>query len=67
MMIKEYHNKVKDRNITFTDDASICEYFNEPVRWFETDSLNIKITTKEDLKLFEGYVLLQKKNIRAQV
>ena len=50
-MIKDYHHKAKSIDHHFTDDASILEYFDEPVRWFETDSLNIKITTKEDLVL----------------
>ena len=47
--IKECHERAKTVDVSFTDDASIFEYFGEPVRWFETDSSRLKITTKDDL------------------
>jgi 2-C-methyl-D-erythritol 4-phosphate cytidylyltransferase len=50
-LIKKYHEKARKIDHTFTDDASILEYFNIPVKWYKLDSLNIKITTREDLKL----------------
>jgi len=52
-MVRDFHLKVKDSELVFTDDASIFEYFKEPVIWYETKDINIKITTKEDLKYAE--------------
>jgi 2-C-methyl-D-erythritol 4-phosphate cytidylyltransferase len=52
--IKDFHIRAKDINNVFTDDASIFEYFDEPVHWYETDVMNIKITTKEDLLLVKS-------------
>ena len=49
-MLKEFHEKTKDLDHVFTDDAGICEYFNLPVMWFETASPVLKITTKNDLE-----------------
>ena len=54
-MIKEFHEKAKDLNHVFTDDASICEYFNVPVMWYDTSSPSLKITTKSDL-LYAEYL-----------
>jgi len=59
-LIKDYHEKVKNMNKTFTDDASICEYFSEPVMWFQTTSPSLKITTKEDLRFAEFIVNYKK-------
>ena len=47
--IKNYHQKAKDVDFTFSDDASIFEYFGEKVYWYNTEKNNLKITTKEDL------------------
>jgi len=49
-MITELHSKARDLDICFSDDASICEHFGEPVVWFDTTSPALKITTKDDLK-----------------
>lgn len=43
------HEKLVDKN--FTDDASMLEYLNIPVKIVEGEYSNIKITTKMDLEL----------------
>lgn len=43
------HEKLVDKN--FTDDASMLEYLNIPVKIVEGEYSNIKITTKTDLEL----------------
>ena len=43
------HKKLSDK--TFTDDASMLEYLNIPVKIVEGEYSNIKITTKTDLEL----------------
>ena len=43
------HEKLVDKN--FTDDASMLEYSNIPVKIVEGEYSNIKITTKTDLEL----------------
>lgn len=45
------HQKAHESKITVTDDASILEAENHPVRVVEGDKTNIKITVKEDLVL----------------
>ena len=60
-LIKDYHEKAKFIDKIFTDDASILEHFNIPVYWHETDSSNIKITTKDDIDFLQ--FLLNKKRM----
>ena len=55
-LIKECHILASETDIVFTDDASILEYYYESVKWYETKSPNLKITTKDDL-LFAEYLL----------
>ncbi|MCL2063294.1 MAG: 2-C-methyl-D-erythritol 2,4-cyclodiphosphate synthase [Candidatus Cloacimonetes bacterium] len=50
-LIKKYHEKAKNLKLLFSDDASIMEFFGEKIRWFETNSGNLKITTREDIEL----------------
>ncbi len=47
--ILECHKKLYDKD--FTDDASMLEYLNIPVKIVEGEYSNIKITTKTDLEL----------------
>ena len=47
--ILECHKKLYDKD--FTDDASMLEYLNIPVKIVEGECSNIKITTKTDLEL----------------
>jgi len=51
--IFDLHQKANNLGITFTDDASICEYFHQPVFWYDTTSPALKITTKDDLQYAE--------------
>jgi len=51
--IKELHQRAALVDNIFTDDASIFEYYNEPVNWFQASSPNFKITTPEDLQYAE--------------
>ncbi|MDD4155547.1 MAG: 2-C-methyl-D-erythritol 4-phosphate cytidylyltransferase [Candidatus Cloacimonetes bacterium] len=64
-LIYESHKKIKEiqnTEINFTDDASILEYFNIPVYWYESKSNNLKITTQEDIK-YAKYLLENKEFI----
>jgi len=60
-MIKDFHLKANFVDNIFTDDASLFEYYNEPVIWYEAKSPNFKITTPEDLQYAE-YLLLKDNN-----
>ena len=52
-MIKALHQKAKEIDKSFTDDASICTYFDEPVYCYKTTSGRLKITTPDDLNYAE--------------
>lgn len=43
--------KILNKDIHFTDDASILEYFKFPVSTLECDPINFKITDRSDLKI----------------
>ncbi|NPA51567.1 MAG: 2-C-methyl-D-erythritol 4-phosphate cytidylyltransferase [Aquificae bacterium] len=51
--IKSAHEKAKKENITGTDDAYLMERAGYRITYNQGSHLNIKITTKEDLKLAE--------------
>ncbi len=54
-IIKELYEKAINENYNFTDDISLIEKYTDiPVKVVYGDSGNIKITTKENLKLLEG-------------
>lgn len=53
-LIKEGHDRVKDENISVTDDTMIAELLGKKVYLFEGDYKNIKVTTPEDLILAEN-------------
>ena len=40
----------------FTDDASICEYFNMAVALIESSDRNIKVTRPEDIEIAEAFL-----------
>ncbi len=40
-------------NKVFTDDASVLEYYGHPIRLYEGDPTNIKVTYPEDFKIAE--------------
>ena len=49
--LKKAHQKAIDKNWAVTDDASLFELLNWPVKIIEGNSTNIKITTPIDLKI----------------
>lgn len=50
-IIKECHEKIKNKNIIVTDDTMVVEYFGNKVYLYEGSYENIKLTTVEDLIL----------------
>ncbi|MGL4991668.1 MAG: 2-C-methyl-D-erythritol 4-phosphate cytidylyltransferase [Sarcina sp.] len=50
-IIKECHEKIKNKNVVITDDTMVVEYFGKKVYLYEGSYENIKITTVEDLVL----------------
>ena len=55
-IIKECHNKIKEENITVTDDTMVVEEYGYKVYLYEGDYTNIKVTTPEDLILAEKLI-----------
>lgn len=47
----------KDVTADVTDDAAMVEALGEPVRLFDGDRRNLKVTTAEDLRLVEAFLL----------
>ena len=65
-MILEAHRRLDKNNSdleTITDDASLIEKLSDinGVRVVEPEKQNMKITTPEDLRLFELYLKAEKK------
>ena len=61
--IVEFYRKVEEMHLFDTVEAhttSLMAALNWPIYFSKGDQTNIKITTPEDLKLFEGYVLYEK-------
>ncbi len=56
LLKKAYENVVANK-LDVTDDASAVELLGEPVKIFETEKPNLKITTVEDLRLAAAIVL----------
>ena len=56
-LIRRAYAEVVKRKVEVTDDASAVELIGEPVKIFETDVPNLKITTVEDLRLAAAVVL----------
>ena len=56
LLKKAYENVVANK-LEVTDDASAVELLGEPVKIFETEKPNLKITTVEDLRLAAAIVL----------
>lgn len=53
----------QEHQLTVTDDASLVELINHPVKMVEGSHLNIKITTPDDLKFAEWLVREQSKDV----
>ena len=61
--IIEFYRQVEEKHLFDTVEAhttSLMAALNWPIYFSKGDQTNIKITTPEDLKLFEGYVLYEK-------
>jgi 2-C-methyl-D-erythritol 4-phosphate cytidylyltransferase len=54
--ILEAHRDARDNAFIATDDAALMERIGRPVKMLPGSSLNMKITTSEDLKLAEAIV-----------
>ena len=60
--IVEFYRQVEEKHLFDTVEAhttSLMAALNWPIYFSKGDQTNIKITTPEDLKLFEGYVLYE--------
>lgn len=60
--IVEFYRQVEEKHLFDTIEAhttSLMAALNWPIYFSKGDQTNIKITTPEDLKLFEGYVLYE--------
>lgn len=55
-VIKECHKKIKEENISVTDDTMVVEHYNNKVYLYNGEYTNIKVTTPEDLILAEKLV-----------
>jgi len=53
-VITNCYKKIKKSNINFTDESEMVEKNGFSVQTFKMDENNIKITTKEDLKIFKA-------------
>lgn len=61
--IVEFYRQVEEKHLFDTVEAhttSLMAALNWPIYFSKGDQTNIKITTPEDLKLFEGFVLYEK-------
>ena len=56
-LIRRAYAEVAKRKAEVTDDASAVELIGEPVKIFETNVPNLKITTVEDLRIAAAVVL----------
>ena len=56
-LIRRAYAEAEKAKVEVTDDASAVELIGEPVKIFETDVPNLKITTVEDLRVAAAVVL----------
>lgn len=56
-LLKRAYAEVAEKKLEVTDDASAVELLGEPVKIFECDKPNLKITTAEDLQIAAAVVL----------
>ncbi len=57
-MILHAHERAKEEGVIGTDDCYLVEYYGANVKITEGDYRNIKITTPEDLQIFELFLSL---------
>lgn len=65
--IVEFYRQIEEKKLFDTIEAhttSLMAALGWPIYFSKGDQTNIKITTKEDLELFKGYVLLQQYNMQ---
>jgi len=55
-IIYSCHDKIKDTNISVTDDTSVTEYFGYKTFLYDGQYTNIKITTYEDMIFGENLI-----------
>ncbi len=60
-VLKSAHERAADDGFLGTDDASLVERVGGRVGIFPTDSLNLKITTEEDLSLAEHHLAVTRR------
>ncbi|MDU2158133.1 2-C-methyl-D-erythritol 4-phosphate cytidylyltransferase, partial [Clostridium sp.] len=53
---KSVSKKVKENNISVTDDTMVVEMYNNKVYLYNGEYTNIKVTTPEDLILAERLI-----------
>lgn len=53
LLKKAYAEAIKSEGITFTDDASVVEWHGHPVRIYDGDPANIKVTYPVDFRIAE--------------
>jgi len=59
-VIRGLSEKVRqNRELQFTDDASLCEYYGIPVGAFEGDLRNIKLTYEFELAALKQFIQLR--------
>ena len=56
-LIRRAYNEAEEAKVELTDDAAAVERLGEPVKIYETNQPNLKITTVEDLQLAAAVVL----------
>ena len=56
-LLKRAYEAVVEQQKEVTDDASAVELIGEPVKIYETEKPNLKITTVEDLRMAAAIVL----------
>jgi 2-C-methyl-D-erythritol 4-phosphate cytidylyltransferase len=63
-LIRSLMDRIKDlKELNFTDDASLCEYYGIPVGVFKGDVRNIKLTYDFELETLHG-VLAEAKRVK---
>lgn len=55
LLIKQGLEEIREKKLTVTDDVSVIEYLNLPVKLVEGCYSNLKVTTNEDLFLAERF------------
>lgn len=56
-LLKEVYRKaMESEGVSFTDDASVVEWYGHPVRIYDGDPMNIKVTYPGDFRIAETYL-----------